>query len=141
VFDRKSHPPGRAHPLDPNATYPCPCRRQGELRPITLTDAFGCQRCQQIFVIKAEGHAIEELAAITPFRRSWYWNGRQWLLIRPSFVSQYWLFVLLFALLILIPVLSIVIVIHLWKSAPLVLIWVGVMIGVMLVAAYLLRRP
>lgn len=137
---RKHHPPGKAHALDQNADYPCPCRRQGELRPITLTDAFGCQRCQQIFVIKAEGYAIEELSSIYPYRKSWYWNGKQWVLIRPSFVGQYWLLVLTIALFLLIPTLLVVIIVHLWTSAPLVLVWLGVMIGVMIMAAYLLGR-
>lgn len=47
--------------LDFNSEYPCPCRRRGRLVPITLTEAFGCDRCQQIFVVEDNGFVLEQL--------------------------------------------------------------------------------
>jgi asparagine N-glycosylation enzyme membrane subunit Stt3 len=46
--------------------------------PITLTEAFGCQRCQKIFVLKPDKSTIEELSTSHPYKRTWYWSGHQW---------------------------------------------------------------
>jgi hypothetical protein len=48
------------------------------LVPITLTEAFGCNRCQQIFVVEENGYAIEQLATSYPYKRSWRWMGHRW---------------------------------------------------------------
>ncbi len=58
--------------------YPCPCRRRGRLEPILLTDAFGCNRCQQIFVVEDNGYVIEQLSTSYPYKQSWRWTGQQW---------------------------------------------------------------
>jgi hypothetical protein len=64
--------------ISPNQEYPCPCRHEARLLPIVLTEAFGCDRCQQIFVAQLEAGVIEQLAAVsTP--RFWRWNGSRWL--------------------------------------------------------------
>ncbi|MEO1590698.1 MAG: hypothetical protein AAFU71_05335 [Cyanobacteria bacterium J06632_22] len=72
----------KSQKLDINADYPCPCRRRGTLKPILLTEAFGCDRCQQIYVLKDDGYTIEQLATHYPYRRVWRWTGHQWLLNR-----------------------------------------------------------
>jgi hypothetical protein len=94
-------PPLKAQKVDINATYPCPCRQQGQLSPIALTEAFGCQRCQQIFVLKADGVTIEQLSTTYPYKRAWYWDGDQWQPVRKSLVAGYWLLLLGFSLLVL----------------------------------------
>jgi hypothetical protein len=63
--------------------YPCPCHQQGQLQQIVLTEAFGCNRCQRIFVLKEDGCTIEELATNYPYQRRYYWNGGRWLMLRP----------------------------------------------------------
>lgn len=63
--------------------YPCPCRRKGNLKPIILTEALGCDRCQQIFVVQENHQTIEQLATIYQ-KRSWRWNGRRWIDICPG---------------------------------------------------------
>ncbi|NJK27744.1 MAG: hypothetical protein HC925_03325 [Coleofasciculaceae cyanobacterium SM2_3_26] len=68
----------KSHKIDLNSEYPCPCHRRGKLIPITLTDAFGCNRCQQIFVVEEDGHAIEQLATNYPYKQAWRWTGHQW---------------------------------------------------------------
>ncbi|MBF2098283.1 MAG: hypothetical protein IGQ88_07915 [Gloeomargaritaceae cyanobacterium C42_A2020_066] len=69
----------KAQPIDLHTPYPCPiCRRAGQLEPITLTDALGCQRCQHIFVVNEQGYVLEQLATLYPYKRAWIWTGRQW---------------------------------------------------------------
>lgn len=65
--------------IDFNAEYPCPCpRRRGRLIPITLTEAMGCDRCQQIFVVEEGGYVLEQLSTTYPYKRAWRWTGYRW---------------------------------------------------------------
>ncbi len=64
--------------LDSNHDYPCPCRRKGRLLPITLTEAFGCDHCQQIFAIDEKRQEIELLSSAYPYKRIWRWTGHRW---------------------------------------------------------------
>ncbi|MEC4805052.1 MAG: hypothetical protein SAJ12_09095 [Jaaginema sp. PMC 1079.18] len=74
-------PPQKAKKIELNQDYPCPsCRRRGTLRPIALTEALGCDRCQQIFAVEERGYRIEELSRSDPHKqRAWYWMGNRWL--------------------------------------------------------------
>uniref|UniRef100_B8HLF6 Uncharacterized protein n=1 Tax=Cyanothece sp. (strain PCC 7425 / ATCC 29141) TaxID=395961 RepID=B8HLF6_CYAP4 len=98
-------PPAKAQKVDISSTYPCPCRRQGQLVPITLTEAFGCQRCQQIFVLKQDGCTIEQLSTTYPYKRTWYWNGHQWHTARQTWGEGYWYFTLGLSFFVLLPLL------------------------------------
>lgn len=70
----------KAQKIDLNAEYPCPCRRKGRLLPITLTEAFGCNRCQKIFVLEENSQVIEELSSGYPYnKRAWRWTGNRWI--------------------------------------------------------------
>jgi hypothetical protein len=69
--------PSKAHQIDLTSEYPCPCRRNGKLKPIVLTEALGCDRCQQIFVVKKDGQVIEQLSSIYQ-KKSWRWTGHRW---------------------------------------------------------------
>ncbi len=71
--------PQKAHKIDLTQEYPCPCRRRGRLSQIALTEAFGCGRCQQIFVVDEGGHILEQLSSSYPYKRAWRWNGHQWI--------------------------------------------------------------
>lgn len=64
--------------LDLHHDYPCPCRRQGRLQPIVLTEALGCDRCQQIFVVDEKHQEIELVSSAYPYKRLWRWNGHRW---------------------------------------------------------------
>ena len=70
--------PYKIHKIDLSADYPCPCRRRGSLKPIMLTEALGCQRCQQIFVVKENGQVIEQLSSIY-HKKAWRWTGNRWI--------------------------------------------------------------
>lgn len=63
--------------------YPCPCRRNGCLKPIILTEALGCDRCQQIFEVRDNQQVIEQLSSIYQ-KRAWRWNGHRWINIYPG---------------------------------------------------------
>ncbi len=79
----------KSQKIDQNADYPCPCRRNGRIKPITLTEAFGCDRCQQIFVVQDDGYVIEQLSTHYPYKRLWRWTGQQWRLDRASLSTSY----------------------------------------------------
>jgi len=75
--------------IDFKAEYPCPCRRRGRLTPIALTDAFGCDRCQQIFVVQENGYIIEQLSTNYPYKRTWRWTGQHWTVARSRLGRSY----------------------------------------------------
>ncbi len=79
----------KTHKIELNSDYPCPCRRRGHLTPITLTEAFGCSRCQQIFVVEEGGYVIEQLSTTYPYKRSWRWTGHQWSVVHPGLGDSY----------------------------------------------------
>jgi hypothetical protein len=43
-----------------------------------LTEAFGCDRCQQIFAIDEKRQEIELLSSAYPYKRIWRWTGHHW---------------------------------------------------------------
>lgn len=71
----QSHKPQK---IDLTQDYPCPCRCRGRLTPIALTEAFGCMRCQQIFVLTDDGQVLEKLVTHYPYKQAWRWTGSQW---------------------------------------------------------------
>lgn len=75
--------------IDLTLDYPCPCHRRGQLQPIALTEAFGCNRCQRIFVVQDGGYMIEELSTNYPYKRAWRWNGHQWNVASPNLGRAY----------------------------------------------------
>lgn len=81
--------PKKVEKIDFNQEYPCPCRRRGQLIPITLTEAFGCDRCQQIFVVEDNGHVLEQLSTTYPYKRAWRWMGNTWQVVRPRLGESY----------------------------------------------------
>ena len=82
----QSHKPQK---IDQNVDYPCPCRRRGRLIPITLTEAFGCDRCQQLFVVEGNGYVLEQLTTSYPYKRAWRWIGNRWSVAQPRFAQSY----------------------------------------------------
>lgn len=79
----------KAHKIDLTVDYPCPCHRRGHLTPIALTEAFGCNRCQRIFVVQESGYVIEELSTNYPYKRAWRWTGHQWSTASPGLGRAY----------------------------------------------------
>ena len=62
--------------LDQDKTYPCPVCRSGSLTLITLTEAWGCGTCQEIF----EQKAPDQIRRVTAYPRqvNWQWTGKSW---------------------------------------------------------------
>ncbi len=81
--------PHKPQKIDLNNDYPCPCRRKGRLLPIILTEAFGCDRCQQIFVVEENTQVLEQLASHYPYKRGWRWNGKKWVAIHSGWGESY----------------------------------------------------
>lgn len=67
----------KGHKIDLNNEYPCPCRRRGNLKPIVLMEAMGCDRCQQIFIVNTDDGVIEQVSTIYQ-KKSWRWTGNRW---------------------------------------------------------------
>lgn len=82
-------PSQKTQKIDLNTEYPCPCRRRGALVPITLTEAFGCNRCQQIFVVEESGYVIEQLSTSYPYKKAWRWTGHRWSTANSSLGESY----------------------------------------------------
>ena len=80
--------PHKTQKIDLSNDYPCPCRRRGLLKPILLTEALGCDRCQQIFVVKEKGKIIEQLSSIYQ-KKSWRWTGYRWANVYPGWAQSY----------------------------------------------------
>lgn len=59
------------------------------MTPIALTEAFGCNRCQKIFVVQDSGHSIEELSTNYPYKKIWRWTGQQWSLAQSGLGQGY----------------------------------------------------
>lgn len=104
-------PPQKAKKIELNQDYPCPCRRRGTLRPIALTEAFGCDRCQQIFAVEDRGHTIEQVSTSYPYKRAWHWTGNRWIAVNSKLGENYLPFAIGFA--IVLPIVFLVLAIHL----------------------------
>ncbi|MEL6816998.1 MAG: hypothetical protein AAFP03_19705, partial [Cyanobacteria bacterium J06598_3] len=74
------HPVKETAVLDLDTSYPCPSCKQGQLIPITLTEAWGCDRCKQIFEKQPDANTIGKLASPYQRQRTWRWNGQQWVM-------------------------------------------------------------
>ncbi len=83
--------------------YPCPCRRKGCLKPIILTEALGCDRCQQIFVVKEDGQIIEQLSSIY-HKQIWRWTGKRWANVYPGVQGKSLSF--LFIIIVILPLIT-----------------------------------
>ena len=63
--------------IDLEQIYPCPCpRKRGRLKPIALTDAFGCDRCSLLFELENGGYSLSQLGGIDSQRHTWQWIGK-----------------------------------------------------------------
>lgn len=63
--------------IDLDQIYPCPCpRKRGKLRPIALTEAFGCDRCALLFELENDGYSLSQLGGIDTQRHAWQWVGK-----------------------------------------------------------------
>lgn len=126
-------PSQKAQKIDLNADYPCPCGRRGRITPITLTEAFGCNKCQQIFVVEENGQVIEQLSTNYPYKKAWCWTGHQWAKAH-SGLREHYLSVALFMILVL-PVVWLSLVFLFSPSGFDIILWVMVPLLVVLLLA------
>ncbi|MGK7876907.1 MAG: hypothetical protein AB4426_27540 [Xenococcaceae cyanobacterium] len=90
--------PQKAQKIDLNTDYPCPNCSRGRLLRITLTEAFGCDRCQQIFVLEDNGQVIEQLSSTYSYKRTWCWTGHRWIAVHSGLGESYFRLALLIIL-------------------------------------------
>lgn len=64
--------------IDLQVEYPCPRCKRGRLQAIVLTEAFGCDRCSQIFGLSPDNLVIEQLSTSYPYKKAWQWTGMHW---------------------------------------------------------------
>jgi len=58
--------------------YPCPCRCEGRLTGLALTELMGCFQCGRLFLLVEDGFAIAKPAAHPWTRWQWQWTGENW---------------------------------------------------------------
>ncbi|MEL7314583.1 MAG: hypothetical protein AAFN08_06485, partial [Cyanobacteria bacterium J06559_3] len=54
-----------------------------------MTEAFGCHRCQRIFVVREDGYLLEQISTHHPYKQVWYWTGQKWQSIHSALFNQY----------------------------------------------------
>lgn len=57
-------------------TYTCPVCRHGQIKALTLMDAFACNFCRHIFTPNFQEQSIRVEDSSQPF--IWRWTGRAW---------------------------------------------------------------
>lgn len=70
-----------------------------------LTEAFGCDRCQKIFVVQEGGYVIEQLSTTYPYKRTWHWTGQQWSIVQSTLTRSYLPFALMAVLVVILALL------------------------------------
>ncbi len=113
----------KANSIDLNNKYPCPCRRKGCLLGIALTEALGCDRCGQIFIVIKEGQAIEQLSSIYPYKSAWRWNGKNWKRLNNGIKEHYLVISLGVILVLLIVWLPLALLLPQNWEKPLMILW------------------
>ncbi len=49
-----------------------------------MTEALGCNYCQQVFAVRESGFELEQLSGAYPYRRVWHWSGSRWYCAVPA---------------------------------------------------------
>lgn len=57
-------------------TYPCPVCRHGEIEPLPLMEAMGCNFCRHIFTANEAQQTLS--MADSQLSLTWYWTGQAW---------------------------------------------------------------
>ncbi|UFP97035.1 hypothetical protein ISF26_17310 [Gloeobacter morelensis MG652769] len=86
--------PVKPEKIDLQVEYPCPRCKRGRLQAIVLTEAFGCDRCSQIFGLSPDGLVLEQLSTSYPYKKAWQWTGGNWRDQNRSLTDNYFPFIL-----------------------------------------------
>ena len=77
--------------IELSSDYPCPCRRDARLIPIALTEALGCDKCSNVYVIINDGMNIEQVSGMPGVKRVLGWDGKSWQPTRRKYSSKQWI--------------------------------------------------
>lgn len=83
--------------------YPCPLCRQGQLQPLTLMEAVGCNYCQHLFEWSGQQPLLVARVVDLAQPMSWRWNGQSWRLLRDTPEEATWFVWMTCGLLMLLP--------------------------------------
>ncbi|MEL6490361.1 MAG: hypothetical protein AAFV85_22865 [Cyanobacteria bacterium J06634_6] len=75
--------------LDLEQSYPCPACKHGSLIPITLTEAWGCDRCKQLFERTSEPDTVTKLSSPYPHQKTWQWTGKHWVANQKAILNRW----------------------------------------------------
>lgn len=127
--------------IDLDQIYPCPCpRKRGKLKPIVLTDAFGCDRCSLLFELENDGYSLLQLGGLDSQRHTWQWIGK-WKAAR-EYRQYSWLEIALMGITSLLFLLLVVVWTLTNKIPPsiLLVILLFTILGLLVWRSFLLRR-
>ena len=124
--------PHKIHKIDLTSEYPCPCRRNGSLKPIVLTEALGCDRCQQIFAVKKDGQVIEQLSSIYQ-KKTWRWTGNRWKHAYARWSQSYLSIMLILLFIVSVTIVMILPQVLRWLNAQSIISWIVVSLFFMMV--------
>lgn len=102
--------------------------------PIILTEAFGCDRCQKIFVLQDNNQVIEQLSSTYPYKQMWRWTGFRWVTVHPRIGETYLSVMVGIILLMLFVVLPLVL--HSPASVSMIF-WIGIAVLVLILPVIL----
>ncbi len=71
-------------------TYPCPVCLWGQIQPMPLMEAAGCEFCQHIFTLDLENEVLRMADREPPL--SWHWDGQRWTGAHLAGVEFNWLY-------------------------------------------------
>jgi hypothetical protein len=74
--------------LNYQGVYPCPICRHGEIRTLTLMEAFACNFCQHIFTANLEQQVLKMADSQLPL--TWRWQGKGWQGMRQESLEFVW---------------------------------------------------
>jgi hypothetical protein len=87
--------------FDDDGQYPCPACRCGNLIPITLTEALGCETCRHIFTLDLNQQTLKMVDREPSI--TWRWTGQHWRGQHLGQIEINWIYWLLACVLILMP--------------------------------------
>jgi uncharacterized membrane protein len=103
-----------------------------------LTEAFGCDRCQQIFVVDEKNQVIEQLSTNYPGKRAWRWTGYRWITAHYGIGESGLPLILVIFLVVLFIVLSLAL--RLLPSISMILTALAILLSIVLLMFWLAYR-
>lgn len=102
--------------LNFECAYPCPVCRLGQIRNLSLMDAFACDLCRHIFEANLERQQLKMVARQPPL--IWRWNGLHWVEAHLEGIELGWGYILAAIALVALPTTLIGLTIYAFPPTP-----------------------